>query len=461
MKSVKTISALIAMAMLLGTLAGCQSDSGKTKVSVSGWPNKDTATSRYESYQKFETEFEAQNPEYDLIGRDWNYDPQTFIAQAEAGDLPTLYSTYFTEADKIKKLGYAADLTQYLNKYGYLGKINETFMNDISEGGSIYLLPNEAYALGFYINRKLFEEAGLVNSDGSIKIPKTFDEVAEYAEIVKNKTGKNGFIFQTTHNFGGWIFTMLAWNFGTEFMKEIDGKWTATFGSQECADALDWLKDLMWNKKALPANTIVDANEILKMMGTGQVAMAILPAGELSRAVTSYDMDTNDVMYVTMPAGPKRHVTLMGGGFYVIEPNATPEQIDGAFKWLKFRGLAPEVDDEEKARYEQEYKQAYEDRTKVIGIKDISVWGDDADITKFRNEIMEKYRNIPAENVEDYNNNKDSVEYQAEEPINAQELYGMLDSCIQEVLTNKDADTLALVKQTAANFQSDFLDHVN
>ena len=39
------------------------------------------------------------------------------------------------------------------------------------------------------------------------------------------------------------------------------------------------------------------------------------------------------------------------------------------------------------------------------------------------------------------------MEIQAEEPVCAQELYGILDSCIQEVLTNKDADCAALLKR--------------
>ena len=59
-------------------------------------------------------------------------------------------------------------------KYGYFGKINESLLNVISEGDSIYLLPKDAYALGLFINLKLFKEAGLVNPDGSPIAPKTF-----------------------------------------------------------------------------------------------------------------------------------------------------------------------------------------------------------------------------------------------------------------------------------------------
>ena len=52
-------------------------------------------------------------------------------------------------------------------------------------------------------------------------------------------------------------------------------------------------------------------------------------------------------------------------------------------------------------------------------------------------------------------------ELKAEEPVCAQELYATLDSCIQEVLVNKDADCAALIKKAASDFQSNYLDNVD
>ena len=98
---------------------------------------------------------------------------------------------------------------------------------------------------------------------------------------------------------------------------------------------------------------------------------------------------------------------------------------------------------------------------KVIGVKDLSIWNDNADTEKFKNEIIEKYRNIPEKNVADYNNNKGGIEYQVEEEVCAQDLYATLDSCIQEVLTNKNSDVKGILKKAAADFQSNFLDYEN
>ena len=56
--------------------------------------------------------------------------------------------------------------------------------------------------------------------------------------------------------------------------------------------------------------------------------------------------------------------------------------------------------------------------------------------------------------------NIDFVPEKAEEPICAQELYGILDNCIQEVLTNKDADCAALLEKACSDFQKNYLDNI-
>ncbi len=53
------------------------------------------------------------------------------------------------------------------------------------------------------------------------------------------------------------------------------------------------------------------------------------------------------------------------------------------------------------------------------------------------------------------------VNFRPEEPICAQELYGILDGCIQEVLTNKDADCAALLEKANSDFQSNYLDNID
>ncbi|MCL5961833.1 MAG: extracellular solute-binding protein, partial [Chloroflexi bacterium] len=58
-------------------------------------------------------------------------------------------------------------------------------------GGKVYTAPYEGPApwLQLYINTKLFKEAGLVDGDGQVLIPKTWAEVREYAAKVTKASG--------------------------------------------------------------------------------------------------------------------------------------------------------------------------------------------------------------------------------------------------------------------------------
>ncbi len=92
----------------------------------------------------------------------------------------------------------------------------------------------------------------------------------------------------------------------------------------------------------------------------------------------------------------------------------------------------------------------------------MSVWSSAADSLKFEYDLIDKNRNVDENHVKLYNNFVENcpAEIQPEEPVCAQELYGVLDSCIQEVLTNKEADCAALLENANSDFQQNYLDNL-
>lgn len=459
----KAISLLLCCASVFTLMCSCgskQAEQKKTKISIGNWPNEEADKNKYDAVMKRKEQFEAENPDIEIVPDEWQYDVKTFLPKAEGGTLPTVYQTHFSEAKKIVKFKYSANVTDLLKEYDYYNKINDKLLDNISENGEIYLLPLSAYTLGVLINMNLFREAGLVDENDTPYIPDTFEKLAEYAEIVHKKTGKAGFVFPTAENGGGWNFTMLAWNFGTTFMEQKGGKWQSTFNSKECADALEYLKDLKWNKNAMPASTKINNSEVIKLFGTDQVAMAIAHPGQLDALIKNYGMDLNSIGYIKMPAGPKRHVTLMGGAYYGFSPNASKKELEAAFKWIRFNGFDTEIDDSKKERVYNSYKEKNKLGNTIIGISDINLWNTEAESRKYTEQIVEEFRNIPINHVASYNDKSD-IDYQVEEPVCAQDLYSILDSCIQEVLTNKDAVVSDVLEKAASDFQNNFLDYEN
>ncbi len=452
-------SAAVALTMVTGiaALSGCSGKQesgadGKVEISVANWPAKEGAL--LDANNKIKETFEKENPDITIVPDTWTFDLQSFYPKAAAGLLPTVFTAFYSEITNLIDTGYLADITDYIKQEGYYDMINPTVRDIMSKDGKVYALPNESYGLGVAVNIKLLEQAGFVDADGTPHQPKDWTELAEMAKIIKEKTGKAGFVMQTAENYGGWIFTNIAWGFGTEFMKKENGKWKATFNSDEAAEALQYIKDLKWKYDVLPANVVIGANDVTELFATGQAAMMITGSG-IGDSIGSYDMDKNDLGMLGMPAGPKGRYSLVGGMLTCISANSTEAQIKAALKWLSLDTYT----DEQKASYSANQQQ-YIDKGAAVGIKTLPSWLDEKPSQKFIDEFREKNTNININHVKVYNDFLDDkdVIFRAEEPVCAQDLYGLLDDCVQSVIKDKNADCKALLEEANKNFQQQYLD---
>lgn len=466
MKTRKILSLLLAVSVSAGLLASCGGNDtqtnadGKVVLTVGNWPDEEANAKLYASRMQIKADFEAKYPDIVIEPDNWSYDVKTFAAKAEGGTLPIIFNTYATESKKIMDLGYSADVTEQMKAYGYYDSLSEEILKEVSLDGKVYIIPSSVYSLGLVLNLNLFKEAGLMNADGTPKIPETFDDVREMAKTIKEKTGKAGFLFPTTGNGGGWNFTNLAWSFGGSFMEETDDGWKADFTDGVTA-ALKLLRDMKWEDDSLPAETLINNSDAMKLVATDQAAMAFAHPDQLNILTSQYGMGTDVIGYTKMPAGPAAHVALMGGNYIAISPDATPEQIDAAFKWLIFTGNLPdtELTDDVKESVRRKLQEKV-DANRIIGIKDIAIWSSGSEVQAYKNQMIEQLRNIDQKNVATYND-KTGLSYHTEERMCAQDLYALFDSCIQEVLTNKSADCQAVVDKAEADFQNNYLNNEN
>ncbi len=461
----KIVAIAAAAAIMIGMLSGCGSSGknngrnsdGKIVVEVGNWPHE-TDEATLNLWTQYEQDFESAHPDIDIVPNTYVYDVKTFATKSAAGQLPDIYRVPFSEAQSIIRRGCAADITDKMKEAGLLDSLNKDLIDMTSdENGRIYSLPQTAYAQGVMINKDLFKQAGLVNDDGTVKVPKTFEELAEYAAQIKEKTGVAGFAMPTTNNVGGWILLNVAWNYGVEFEKmNDDGKWTATFDTPEFHDTLQWLYDLRWNKGALADNTVIDGSAYTETFGTGQAAMILRATTDCNTMVTRYGMNKDVIAMGEMPEGPKAHYSQLGGQLYALKSTLTDEQIDAAFEWLKFMNVTPELDEQK----ETELRKLDFDQGRIVWPYDLfSIWDDDARTENVK-KVREPFVNI---DMKDYQNYADAegITLRAEPEVCAQELYSVLDGVIQEVLTNKDVDIPAISKKAQDDFQVNHLDKMD
>ncbi len=464
-KRVGRVIALMTVLLLTASVfGGCgkqvndKDEQGRTVISVGNWPQKEGAALDRMNARK--DAFEQANPDVVVKPDQWKFDIQTFYAKAAGGQLPGVYMTAFTEIPEIVNSGFSADISKVLKKRGYDGKFNSQILDLVSKDGGVYSFPYDAYVLGMAYNTELFAAADLLEADGTPKQPKDWYEVAEFAVKIKEATGKAGILFPTMANNGGWIFTPLAWSFGVDFMdKDEDGKWKANFDTPEAVEALQYIKDLKWKYGVLPANNLIDGNEMYKIFGIGDAGM-MCAAGLISGYVAQYGMTPDQFGIMAYPAGPKRHVTLLGGALMNINSDYTEDQIDAALRWIETE-YSFNLTEEYKTTQENSIKNSLE-AGHLVGVKNMSIWNSETETMKYRNELIDKYTNVNPNQVRLYNEFVENcpADIQAEETVCAQELYTILDSCIQEVLSNKDADCAVLIKNANHDLQVNYLDNL-
>ena len=446
----KRVIALGMVVLLMASmLAGCgaggndKNENGQTVISVGNWPTKEgTELTNMESRK---VRFEEANPDVVVEPDPWKFDRRTFYAKAAGGQLPTVYQAGYTEMPEIISTDLSADLTKVLNKRGYEGMLNEKILEVVSKNGEIRALPKNAYLLGLAFNAELLEQAGFLSEDGLPHQPKDWYELAEMAAVIKEKTGKAGLVLPTAGNNGGWIFTAIAWSFGVDFMeKDADGNWKATFNTPEAVAAMEWYRDLKWKYDVLPSNSMVDGADWDRTMGVGNAAITI-SAGDIARRVLKYGLEPEKVGMMAIPSGPKRHVTMLGGDVLALNPEATNDQIDAGVRWIEM---------ENSFNLTEEYKKTVEETVETqlannqhVGIQGISIWSSNAPSVAWYNQYLEEHTNGNINHVKLYNDfiKNPTCEIQPEEPVACQELYKILDSILQEVFTNKNADIPALL----------------
>jgi len=456
---VKKLLSLCMAVMLAGTLfCGCGGNNdGRVKITVGEWPDKNSDPKSYESFMSRKAEFEMENPDIEIVPDTYVFSVDTFTAKMAGKQIPNYFQTHFTEVEKNIRNKYVLDLTDKLTEVGWLDYMNPEILELLSdENDRVYGIPAEAYMLGLFVNKSVFQEAGLVNEDGSLKKPNTLEEMAQFAQQIREKTGKAGFVLPTVDNCGGWTFMSIAWDHGVNFMEQEGGKWKATFDTQEMRNALNYYKDLKWKYNAFADNVAIKQDEQIKMFATGQVGMSFIAQNAIPLLVNNYGMNKDDIVVFAMPAGPDGAYSQMGGSTIMIPSYTTPEQLDAIFKWYAFTNDPTKYTDDKLQKYEESLKISAEKGAPIFKTELFPVWSN-PEIEAKKMEVREKYVNMDEKNFEDFLSMK-GIKLRPEEPFCCQQLYAVLDGCIQEILSNKDADIDALVKKANDDFQVNHLD---
>jgi ABC-type glycerol-3-phosphate transport system substrate-binding protein len=391
-------------------------------------------------------------PEIEVRWTDRSYSPDSFSTSMAGGTAEDVIRLPATEGYVIER-GYALDLSKLLAGWKYKEQLNKEVLTPFIRKGHVYALPIDGYMMGLLYNKKLFREAGLVDAQGKTKAPADWDEFVAAAKKLTNKQkGIAGFFIMGNGAQAGWGFLNWVWQAGGDFEQERGGKWKAVFGEDEAVEALKFVSDLRWKHDVLQSSLLANFNDMRPRFASGQVGMMFSAQDAIPALANQYDMKLEDIGMALLPAGPAGRANQMGGNYYIINPKRPAKVQAAAFKWITWKVLG--------SMDPQRIRENGEDlrRQGQIGtLTALHVFTGETD-SKAR-EAAEPYKDVLVDFPEVWN---EAVKYMRPEPsFFCQQLYSeYLGPAVQAVLTGKNADPKALLKNAARGFQERFLNDV-
>jgi multiple sugar transport system substrate-binding protein len=404
---------------------------GKVAITVNGRPPATQAFER-KVFDADVAEFETSHPNIDIQAKEGFMDPKTFAAKLAGGQLEDVYYVYFTDPAQIIARRQAADITDYVKDVPDVNDLQPALKQIFSDGnGRLYGLPTANYSMGLLYNRTLFTRAGLDPN----KPPTTWEEVRTDAQkIAALGNGTVGYADFSKNNQGGWHLTSEVYSTGGDVVTKDGDKYVSAFNTDATKQLLQNFKDMRWTDNSMGSKQLLEIPDVQRMMGAGKLGMYVAAPDNVPTLVKQFEGKYEDYGLAPMP-GDK--ATLIGGEGYMINPKASPDKIKAGLTWLQWKFLDPN-------RYEQTVKKFVAEKLPV-GLDTPptpNIWTG-ASATKVQ-DLKTKYANIPVGNFAAFTEGSKTLQGKIE-PVNAQQVYAILDGVMQGVLTNKDSDPAQLL----------------
>ncbi len=101
---------------------------------------------------------------------------------------------------------------------------DDQFLEPIIEGsyfeGELYAVPIDTHPFVLYYSTTVLEEAGLVDDDGNVLVPETWDELMDYGRQIRDETDHWGVAIPPGQSFGERMFISIYYQLGGELYNE-------------------------------------------------------------------------------------------------------------------------------------------------------------------------------------------------------------------------------------------------
>ncbi|SMC97368.1 ABC transporter substrate-binding protein [Lentzea albidocapillata] len=399
-----------------------------------------------EAFNARVAQFEQANPDIDVLPQEYTWTAATFTAQLAGGTVPDVLTVPFTDGRGLIERGQIADISGQVAALPYASSLNPAVAKaGQAADGKQWAVPIAAYGQALHYNRTLFTQAGL-DPD---KPPATWAAIRSAAKQITERTGQAGYAQMTQGNTGGWILTTLDYAFGGRTEKVDGEKAEATIDTPEMTEVLSALRAMRWDDNSMGANFLYDWAGINQDFAAGRIGMYVSGGGNYGNLLTQNGLKPADYGVAALPLADKPEAGVLGGGtLAVVSPNAGDRGKNAAVKWIDFYYMGKLTAQDAAvadAKTLSETKQP-------VGVPALPVV-DRATYDK-QQEWVRQYVNVPLGQMKPYTDAMFDQPLVTEPTKSTQEVYKILDTTVQKLLTDRGADIAALLEAADAEAQN-------
>ncbi|MCD6101161.1 MAG: ABC transporter substrate-binding protein [Candidatus Marinimicrobia bacterium] len=164
-------------------------------------------------------QFNQEHPDIEVQEQivEWGQYYNKLLTAIVAGEPPDIGVMHLSVLPDYAERGALTPLNEFFPK-SFLEDFVPEVINKAYFDGKLYAIPIDTHPMVLYYNKTVLKKAGLVDANGNVLIPKTWDELLEYAKKAKEKLGLNvGLTFETGPMLGERLFIAVYTQLGGKF----------------------------------------------------------------------------------------------------------------------------------------------------------------------------------------------------------------------------------------------------
>ena len=245
----KKLLAVVVLLLMTFILVACGNDEDENTISFAWWGTSDRNIATYEAISLFEEKY----PQYKVVGEQspWNGYQQALNNKLNRGTEADVFQVNYNWIYAMYGIDYFMDLNELgLDFSNYPADEHEPLTVD----GKILGLSVSETGYIFYLNQKIYEDAGVSFDDGTRVIPKTWDELKDAGEKIQDYN-KNMYALGRldAQQVAILMFSYLAQIYDKNVINENN---QLNFTKEELIEGFNFITDLRSSGVLIPSNAI-------------------------------------------------------------------------------------------------------------------------------------------------------------------------------------------------------------